>query len=35
MEDPDEEVNSWTKINLPEGCQRFLQCANGERYVIC
>lgn len=35
LEDPDTEVESWTKIPLPEGCQRFLQCANGERYLIC
>ena len=34
-EDPDEEINTWTKILLPEGCKRFLQCANGERYLIC
>ena len=35
LEDPDTEVEGWTKISLPEGCQRFLQCANGERYLIC
>ena len=35
LEDPDEEINNWTKIALPEGCRRFLQCANGERYLIC
>ena len=34
-EDPDEEINEWTKIPLPQDCRRFLQCANGERYLIC
>ena len=34
-EDPDEEVNNWTKVPLPQDCRRFLQCANGERYLIC
>ena len=33
--DPDEEVNQWTLIPLPKDCKRFLQCANGERYLIC
>ena len=35
MEDLDMKVENWTKIELPEGCKRFLQCANGERYLIC
>lgn len=35
LDDPDTEVECWEKIALPEGCQRFLQCANGERYLIC
>ena len=35
LDDPDEEVEHWERIALPEGCQRFLQCANGERYIIC
>ena len=34
-EDPDEEINEWTKISLPSGCKRFLQSACGERYLIC
>ena len=33
--DPDEEVTQWTIIPLPKDCKRFLQCANGERYLIC
>ena len=35
IEDPDEEIERWTKIPLPDGCRRFLQCTNGERYLIC
>ena len=33
--DLDEKIEEWTKIELPEGCKRFLQCANGDRYLIC
>ena len=33
--DLDEKIEEWTKIELPEGCKRFIQCANGDRYLIC
>ena len=35
LNDLDTKVEEWTKIELPERCKRFLQCANGERYLIC
>ena len=34
-DDLDEKIEEWTKIQLPDGCKRFLQCANGDRYLIC
>ena len=29
------ELKKWTKIALPDNNKRFLQCANGENYLIC
>ena len=34
-DDLDEKIEEWTKIELPDGCKRFLQCANGDRYLLC
>ena len=33
--DSDGIIKDWTKIELPEGGRRFLQCVNGDRYLIC
>ena len=33
--DLDTKIEKWTKIELPEGCKKFIQCANGDRYLIC
>ena len=33
--DSDVEITKWAKIELPEGCKRFLQVVNGDRYIIC
>ena len=35
LDDLDIRVEEWTKIELPEGCKKFKQCVNGERYLIC
>ena len=35
LDNLDTKVENWTKIELPEGCKRFLQCANGDRYLLC
>ena len=29
------ETRQWIKINLPENCKKFLQCACGDGYLIC